>query len=119
MVALVVKSGLLCLRAKEKPTTNPGRFCNEPGGEAKIQIFPNMAYNKRNFYLKIIEIQDVVLRGQRRGDSQKEIFYREIEKNYFISMRTFYTYLDINAKAELKKLDEQERIAGRQLVIAF
>jgi hypothetical protein len=73
----------------------------------------NMAYNRRNFYLKIIEIQEIVLRGQRRGDSQKEVFYREIEKRYFISMRTFYAYLDINAKAELRKLDEPEGVAGR------
>ncbi|MDR1456005.1 MAG: hypothetical protein LBJ01_10170 [Tannerella sp.] len=78
-----------------------------------------MAYNRRNLYLKIIEIQDIVLRGQRRGDSQKEIFYNEIEKVYFISMRTFCAYLDINAKAELKKLEDREREADRQLSIRF
>lgn len=116
---MVVKSRLLCLKAKEKPTTNPERFCNEPGGEAKIQIFINMAYNKRNLYLKIIEIQDIVLRGQRRGDSQKEIFYREIEGVYFISISTFYTYLNINAKAELKKLDDKEKAKRIQLAIIF
>jgi hypothetical protein len=78
-----------------------------------------MAYNRRNLYLKIIEIQDIVLRGQRRGDSQKEIYYKEIERVYFISMRTFYSYLDVNARAELKKLDERDRAAKRQLTIAF
>ncbi|MDU1892740.1 MAG: hypothetical protein E6767_18830 [Dysgonomonas sp.] len=78
-----------------------------------------MAYNKRNLYLKIIEIQDIVIKGQKRGDSQKEIFYNEIEKVYFISMRTFYTYLDINAKAELQKLDCRERAKKAQLSFAF
>ncbi len=78
-----------------------------------------MAYNKRNLYLKIIEIQDIVLKGQKRGDSQKEIFYNEIEKVYFISMRTFYNYLDINAKAELKKLDDKEKAKRAQLSFAF
>ncbi len=78
-----------------------------------------MAYNKRNLYLKIIEIQDIVLKGQKRGDSQKEIFYNEIEKVYFISMRTFYNYLDINAKAELKKLDDKENAKRAQLSFAF
>ncbi|GHV40395.1 hypothetical protein FACS1894179_06850 [Bacteroidia bacterium] len=78
-----------------------------------------MAYNKRNLYLKIIEIQNIVLKGQERGDSQKEIFYNEIEKVYFISMRTFYKYLDINAKAELKKLDDKEKAKRAQLSFAF
>lgn len=78
-----------------------------------------MAYNKRNLYLKIIEIQDIVLKGQKRGDSQKEIFYNEIEKVYFISMRTFYNYLDINAKAELKKIDDKEKAKKAQLSLAF
>jgi len=78
-----------------------------------------MAYNKRNLYLKIIEIQDIVLKGQKRGDSQKEIFYNEIEKVYFISMRTFYNYLDINAKAELKKIDDKEKARKAQLSLAF
>lgn len=78
-----------------------------------------MAYNKRNLYLKIIEIQDIVLRGQQRGASQKEIFYNEIEKVYFISIATFYAYLSINAKAELKKLDDKEKAAGAQLSFTF
>lgn len=87
--------------------------------KANIQIISDMAYNKRNLYLKIIEIQDIVIRGQKRGDSQKEIFYNEIEKVYFISMRTFYNYLDINAKAELKKLDDRDKAKKAQLSFAF
>jgi hypothetical protein len=65
-----------------------------------------MSYNKRNLYNKIIEIQDIVLKGQKKGLSQKEIFYSQIENVYFISIGTFYTYLRINAKAELKKLGD-------------
>lgn len=78
-----------------------------------------MAYNKRNYYAKIVEIQDIVLRGQKRGFSQKEIFYNEIEKVYFISIRTFYNYLDINAKAELKKLDKKEEWKKAQFSLSF
>ena len=78
-----------------------------------------MAYNKRNLYLKIIEIQNIVLRGQQRGASQKEVYYKEIEKVYFISIRTFYYYLTINAKAELRKIDEREMARGVQLQLAF
>ncbi|WP_165025252.1 hypothetical protein [Dysgonomonas sp. ZJ279] len=82
-----------------------------------------MAYNKRNLYLKVIEIQDIVRKGQKRGDSQKQIFYNEIEAEYFISIRTFYRYLEMPAHAELKKLDNnkaaKEAAQKAQMMLAF
>ena len=66
-----------------------------------------MAYNKRNLYLKVIEIQDIVLAGQKRGDTQKEIFFNEIESVYHISMATFYNYLNMPAKLKLEKLEKE------------
>lgn len=78
-----------------------------------------MAYNKRNLYIKVIEIQGIVLAGQKRGDTQKEIFYKEIAPRYFISMATFYNYLAINAKAELEKLDRADKERKRQLKLLF
>ncbi len=70
-------------------------------------FFSEMAYNKRNLYLKAIEIQDIVLAGKKRGDTQQEIFYREIEPVYHISIATFYNYLSMPAKLKLKKLDKE------------
>jgi hypothetical protein len=85
-----------------------------------------MAYNKRNLYLKVIEIQDKVLAGQKRGDTQKEIFYKEIEPVYHISIATFYNYLAMPAKAELakltklqKKADDKEAAKRAQLSLTF
>ncbi|MBB4034874.1 hypothetical protein GGR21_000761 [Dysgonomonas hofstadii] len=82
-----------------------------------------MAYNKRNLYLKVIEIQDKVLAGQKRGDTQKEIFYKEIEPVYHISIATFYNYLAMPAKAELakmqKKAADKEAAKRAQLSLAF
>jgi hypothetical protein len=65
-----------------------------------------MALGKRHLYLKIIEIQDIVLAGQKKGFSQKQIYYNQIETRYFISIRTFYKYLAVNAKSKLKKLND-------------
>ena len=67
-----------------------------------------MAYNTRCLLLKIIEIQNIVLREQRRGFlNQKEIYYKLIEHVYFISERTFYNYLSRNAKRELSEMNKQ------------
>lgn len=82
-----------------------------------------MAYNKRNLYTRIIEIQDIVLKKQRYYTTQKELFYKEIEPIYHISIRTFQNYLEIPAKFELEKLNkkEKEKEAARkaQLQLSF
>lgn len=79
-----------------------------------------MAYNKRNLYRKVIEIQNIVLAGQKRGDTQKEIFFKEIEPVYHISIATFYNYLAMPAKAELAKMekDTQNKL-NKQLSFLF
>jgi hypothetical protein len=78
-----------------------------------------MAYNKRNLYIKVIEIQDIVLAGQKRGDTQKDIFYKEIEPVYHISIATFYNYLATPAKMRLLKLDRELAEKRAQLRIIF
>ena len=78
-----------------------------------------MAYNKRNLYKKIIEIQNIVMTGQKKGKSQKEIYFTEIEPKYIISLATFYNYLGTNAKAELVKLENKDKAKKAQLTLAF
>ncbi len=69
-----------------------------------------MAYNKENYYKKIIEIQNIVLANyQVKYYTMKEIYHNLIEPKYFISNRTFYNYLSINAKAELKKIQNKKK----------
>ncbi len=70
-----------------------------------------MAYNRKNLYKKIIEIQNLVLEKKRENEDlyYKEIFHQFIEKQYHISYRTFNSYMGINAKRELKKLELQEQ----------
>ena len=64
-----------------------------------------MAYNKANYFKKIINIQNIVLSEKKKSETKflKTIYFEKIEPIYFISYRTFCNYLGINAKAELKK----------------
>lgn len=64
-----------------------------------------MAYNRKNYLKKIIEIQEITLKYRKEGLFYKEIFHKYIEKEYYISKKTFDNYLGINAKKELKELD--------------
>ena len=65
-----------------------------------------MAYNRRNYLIKVIEIQNIVLElTGRDGDMRlKNIYWEYIFPKYLISYRTFSNYLSINAKKELKEL---------------
>lgn len=74
-----------------------------------------MAYNKKNLLVKIIEIQDIVLRERKRGGiSQVYIFENLIKKQYYISYSTFNNYLARNAKKELESLNKKE-VSNTQL----
>jgi len=75
--------------------------------------YKNMAYNKQNHLKKIIDIQNIYLEHNAKGVSGEFIYKRMISQVYKISRSTFYKYLAINAKKELKELSppEQELIA--------
>jgi len=66
-----------------------------------------MAYNSVNFYKRVLEVQQIAWQHRQRGLFYKEIYYRYVEKQFKISKRTFDRYLGINAKRELKKLNEK------------
>lgn len=64
-----------------------------------------MAYNKRNYYERIVKIQEITQKQMHQfGLTYKEIYYKFIENQFNISRRTFQTYLEVPAKRELKKL---------------
>ena len=64
-----------------------------------------MAYNKRNLYRKIVEIQDLTLEHTKKGCTQIWVYENVIKPKYFISQGTYYNYLSPNAKGELKKME--------------
>jgi hypothetical protein len=65
-----------------------------------------MAYNKKYFYRRVAEIQDIVIKEQQNGASLTWIYRNKIRRQFHISKSTFDNYLGIPAKAELKKLEE-------------
>ena len=73
-----------------------------------------MGYNKRILLEKIIAIQTIVVREQKRGVSQKWIYENLIASKFYISYPTFNNYLARNAKRELAELNETEIIVKAQ-----
>ncbi|QSS96608.1 hypothetical protein [Psychroflexus sp. ALD_RP9] len=68
-----------------------------------------MAYNKINYYKRIIEIQELTLKLHNfKNMYYKEIYWQHIEPKYHISYRTFHEYLGIPAARELKKLNAKK-----------
>lgn len=65
-----------------------------------------MAYNKRNFYTRVLEIQNLTKELQKLGSTNVYIFNNFVKNHYHISKRTFDEYLGIPAERELKKLAE-------------
>lgn len=65
-----------------------------------------MAYNKKNYYKKIVEIQQLTKDCQGLGMTNVHIYNEYIKNHYHISKRTFDEYLGVPAERELKKLLE-------------
>lgn len=65
----------------------------------------NMAYNRKNYFMKVIRIQEITLAHTSKGCTQEWIYYNLISPQFNISKSTYYTHLRCNAKAELKKLN--------------
>ncbi len=63
-----------------------------------------MAYNRKNFLTRVIEIQEIYLCYQAKGHSGTWIYRNLIAANYHITRRTLSNYLAINAKRELREL---------------
>lgn len=67
-----------------------------------------MGYNRRNILKRIVEVQNITLEHTKRGSTQKWVYENIIYPRFLISIATYNNYLAVNAKAELKKMDEAE-----------
>ena len=65
-----------------------------------------MGYNKVNHLKKIVEIQNITMEYKKKGIYQAWIYINVIAPKFYISRATYYNYLAINAKGELKKLNQ-------------
>nr|DAR79139.1 MAG TPA: hypothetical protein [Caudoviricetes sp.] len=75
-----------------------------------------MGYNRRNKLKRIVEVQNITLEHTKRGISQKWVYENVIYPHFYISPATYNNYLAVNAKAELRKLEEAE---AKQLKLDF
>jgi hypothetical protein len=82
-----------------------------------------MAYNRKYLLRKVIKIQALVIAGNKKGVSNKWVYYNEIADVYDISYDTFKRYVGINAKKELDELEKKEAAIraekARQKTIEF
>lgn len=67
-----------------------------------------MAYNKKNYYKRVIEIQELTTQCRELGMTFTHIYDKYIKGHYHISKRTFDEYLGVPAERELKKLVEKD-----------
>ena len=65
------------------------------------EILNQVAYNKRRYYEKVLQVQQITKDLQALGLNNTEIFKRHIENRFFISKRTFDEYLGIPAAMKL------------------
>lgn len=72
-----------------------------------------MAYNRRYFLERVIEIQDIAMREKDRGRYQVWIYENLIKEQFHISYSTFNNYLGTNARRELAKLKENLSVASQ------
>lgn len=64
-----------------------------------------MAYNNNNKFLRVKEVQDTYLLYKTDGNSTRYVYREYIWPRWKISMSTFYNYLAINVKKELRQLN--------------
>lgn len=61
-----------------------------------------MAYNNINKLKQILKVQDAYMKHHNSGATDKFIFENYIKDIFNISYKTFWTYLNTNAKQKLK-----------------
>ncbi len=66
-----------------------------------------MAYNKKNYLTRIVEVQELVKTHQKKGASLLWIYTHVIGPQYKISYSTYNNYLGISAKRQLKELEDE------------
>lgn len=64
-----------------------------------------MKTHSHNFYLRVEAMQCEYLKHHNSGRTEMHIYRKFIYPQFFISRSTFYTWLTINARKELEKLN--------------
>ena len=80
-----------------------------------------MAYSKRNYYKRIIDVQNLTLERQAidAGTTIEEIYHLFVKPRWQISRRTYSNYLAVNAKKLLKDMDKKDKEANAKQTKMF
>jgi hypothetical protein len=75
-----------------------------------------MAYNRLNHLKKVLAIQDIWQEFGRYGKGYSDVwvFKNKVKDQYWISMSTFYKYLEIPAKKQIKEIEARQVECTRQ-----
>lgn len=65
-----------------------------------------MSYNRRNYLRIVAEVQAEAIRARESGLPYSRLFRDVISPRYYISRSTFYNYLGVNVRKELRALGE-------------
>ena len=73
----------------------------------------NKSHNRKNYLLKALRIQEIYLSHKYKNDvntglSNRYIFQCFINPIYPMTERSFYNFLDMRPKAELKQIELKE-----------
>jgi len=68
-----------------------------------------MAYTPENKLKRIQEVQEFFKAEYRPGMVMEYVFHQSVYPKFKISLRTFYSWLKVDVKTELKKLEDEKR----------
>ena len=69
-----------------------------------------MAYNRENFLKKVKEVNEIYIEHHNKGIFNEYIYKHFIAEQFHISRSTFYTYLTIPYKTQLKAIQEKKEM---------
>lgn len=64
-------------------------------------------HSRLQYLKKVLAVQTIVLEHQGKGYPQTYIFKTYIRDRFYISERTCFRYMGINAKREIKQLEKE------------
>ena len=78
-----------------------------------------MAYNRKNFLLRVKEINEIYKRESAKAVPTDYIFRNFIEEQFHISRATFYNFLNIPYERDLKDIARREAEEQRRSPTLF
>lgn len=71
---------------------------------------------RRNFLLRVKQVNEIFIEHHRRGVFAENIYRLYIRDRFYISRRTFYSYLTIPYLRELARMEDQPSASSRNSV---